>query len=1193
MNFVHLHTHSHYSIGRAAPRVRDLVERAAALGMPALALTDNNTVAGLNELHQSAQEFGIQPIIGCEIDVLPSTHVAYQGLLHSLVALVEDEQGYRNLTALLTGAHERPADSRTPSAVPPHVTTADLSRFTGGLIYLIGSPRSELFYWLRRGDPAETKNYLNRLANGVGQRNLYFEILEYPDPRVRKVMDYILELSRFLRIPAVATQNVHFLDPAHMPAYCALVQHPRLLSPHWPPPDHEMPTRHFTTPREMERRFGFTPELLEQSVKIAARCSFTFPRPRPRVPAPDLERGQDPPSVLWELAVRGAASRYGELTEAIKERLNLEYADIRGSDGDGIDMADYLLFLRDVADFLRGKGLPRGVGRGPILSSVMAYALGIIEVDPLRYKLEYHPLRPDPGRLPPFQIEVSSGGMEQVLQYLGTRYGTGNVANVGRRVDWERPRLFQHLCRWAGVPAASLRDFQPDKALSWSAPVHGPRPPAAEGNAPRSAPLERRSARLEGPSPRPPNGGPSPPTGGAKEPATTGEETRFTDPRTPSAPTGPVRRVGERSPDSRGRGAPFRLLGEDDIPRGKSLRHAKSLAEAVFTLHPCPRGFEADRAQYVVSKEPVEAAVPVITDDRGRRVCQADADFLDRLGMPRIQFTSAAMLNVLERAQRCIRQEEDRSFSLSEIPFHDEPTFRLLGLGLTNGIAPLHRITAKSLLRAEGVSSIEDLLRVHARAARRRPDLWEPDADGVREGDKPVMDGLPDCILCYWCAYLKVHHPVSYMVAMLTHSLSARTPPPNRPRFQILLREARQMGIEVLGPQINFSAYEFAQERRRIRTGLMVVQGLGERIYREIDEVRHGMPFMSVADFCRRTDPRRVTQQLVVNLIKAGVFDVFEPNRTRLLVEFERALKNARMRAFEASARTSGVRSSQPDTQLQLFDASMFEEEGARGERFGARGGRLGEPSETNAVTVPPPSVEDVMRYEQEAVGYSITHDLLDHYTELMGAIHAISPFEITSRLEGRKVYVAGYIDHVERESPPIPETGVRGGRYDEGGAAADAEASAPSAVVLDLEGHVVRVSPSLEGKLTRIQNARTPVLIEGTVRRRGRSEFILEAQDMCLLDEVTRKAEQVALMRLNLAGENRRTVGMLHSLLKAYRGSTVVEVENAEGLSRWATRKVEKSTVFFCPPLHEGLRRLLSGSRLKLYDRHGRLMTA
>jgi len=103
----------------------------------------------------------------------------------------------------------------------------------------------------------------------------------------------------------------------------------------------------------------------------------------------------------------------------------------------------------------------------------------------------------------------------------------------------------------------------------------------------------------------------------------------------------------------------------------------------------------------------------------------------------------------------------------------------------------------------------------------------------------------------------------------------------------------------------------------------------------------------------------------------------------------------------------------------------------------------------------------------------------------------------------------------------------------------------------------------------------------------------MLEAQDMCLLDEVVRKAEQVSLMRLNLAGENRRTVGMLHNLLRAYRGPTVVEVENAQGLSRWTTRKIERSTVFFCPPLHEGLRRLLSGNRLKLYDQQGRLVTA
>ena len=277
MSFVHLHTHSHYSIGRAVPSVRSLVRRASDLKMRALALTDNNTISGLWELVSESKHYGIQPILGAELDILPSVHGIYQGRTHRLTVLVENERGYRNLVSLLTIAHARPEH-------PPHIAFNDLLRNSEGLIVLTGTPRSELYYWLRQGQAAETKEYLNRLAAGVGTENLYFEILEYPHDSTRTVMEYVLELSRFLDIPVVVTQNVHFIDPEDMPAYCALTQFSQGAAPRWPLRDDEMPTRHFTTQQEMERRFAFHPELLEETSKIAARCEFVFPRHRPRNP---------------------------------------------------------------------------------------------------------------------------------------------------------------------------------------------------------------------------------------------------------------------------------------------------------------------------------------------------------------------------------------------------------------------------------------------------------------------------------------------------------------------------------------------------------------------------------------------------------------------------------------------------------------------------------------------------------------------------------------------------------------------------------------------------------------------------------------------------------------------------------------------------------------------------------------------
>lgn len=1091
--FVHLHVHSHYSIGRALPRVRDLVQRASDLEMPAIALTDNNSIAGMGELVREAEESNVQPILGCELDILPSSHGLYQGRTHRLTLLVESEAGYRNLVALITCAHNRVGDQ------PVHVTFSEFMRHSKGLIVLTGSPRSELYAWLRESKTAETKAYLNRLVSEIGRENLFFEVTEYPHPRIRRIMDYILELSRFLHLPAVATQNVHFLDPEDMPAYCALVQHPHQLSPKWPLPNEELPTRHFATAQEMSKRFAYTPEILEETLLVAQRCKFTFPSHRALIPVPEFERGQDPASVLWDKAVRGAQLRYGTLSAATKERLNAEYGDIRNTEGGRVDLTEYLLLLHEIASFIRESSLCRGVGSGRLTSSVIAYALGIVEADPLAYEIEYEPLRLSPGCYPRFEIEASTHAMERVVKWLTERYGERHLALVGRWVEWPRGRLFQHLCRWAGLPETNLRQFRPDRLL---APE--PEPEISSDDVPRDYAAVDLSARSDD----------------EIETGATGGGTSHLPP-----------------------------LGDGRIPRNVSLRQHRTLADAVYRMHPCLRELEAERTHYVVSREPLNDSIPVMPGASGQQITQGNAGLLDQLHMLRIEFSSLPLLNVLESALGWIRQESSPAFSLNDIPLDDEQTFRLLSLGLTNGITPLHSITTKSFLRSENPRSIADLIQVHGRAARQHGG----------EGTRGRAASLPDCVLSYWCAYMKVHHPVPFMAAMLTHSVSSHSAAAQRPRFQILLRETRKMGIEILGPHINFSTYEFSQEGRKIRTGLTVVRGLGRQTFDEIAQVRHSLPFSGLSDFCQRTDPRRVPYPLIVNLIKAGAFDGLGEHRGRLLVDFERALKNARLHAPGSSKSSAGAGPKRglpgAHVQLQLFDSSMFDDEPPP-------------PREETHAPPPPLSQREVMRYEQEAVGYSISFDLFDYYEELIRSMRTITPFEVNVKMEGKTIHVAGFVDHIEREGPLIVEG---------------------TEMVLDLEGHVVKVPPRTTGDLTHLLNSRSPVLIEGIVRRLVRNECYLEARSIHLLDEVARKAEEVRTLRLNLAGESSRTLARIRSVIRAYRGNSQVEVENDTGLSWWTARGIHGAKVFYCPPLYQGLQEVLAKNRMKILDRAGR----
>ena len=990
MGFVHLHTHSHYTIGRGVASVRELVRRAARLGMPAVALTDTNTIVGFEELIDEARTCEIQPILGCELHVLPLQHTLYQGHTHPITLLVRTDQGYRNLVRLLTLAHS------APDGEPPHVKASQLETHARGLIALTGPAEGELCHLLRSGDTEATTAYLNRLAGTFEPGAVFFEVIEYPDPALRRVMDYVLELSDFLNIPAVATQDVCFLDPADMPAYCAIEQQPRLLAPQWPLPDDQMPTRHFTTEREMRRRFGFRPAVIDQTVALAEMCEFRFPRGRSRIPLHTFDRGEDPPSMLWDRAVRGASARYGGLTEEVKQRLNAEYRCLRGETDAShgapalLDLAEYLLFAQDIMRFVREERMSRGIGRGPLLTSVLAYCLGITDADPIAHKLEFQDPRPAPDCLPPLDIELSSEGSRRLIEHLRETCGPRHVVHTAHRIDWDRNRLFEQLCRWAGLGPARLADYAPD----------------------------RRTCKIDN----------------ELTPDLVGE---VREPESPAVPEAD----GERP-----------LMGENRIPRGESLREHRSLAAIVYRLHPLPRRFEAERTDVVMSRDPLDSVVPLI-EAGPQPFCQGGRDLVDRLELPRIRLGFSSAINVLERAASWVRMEEDPHFSINAVPLDDADTFRLLGLGLTNGVGPFHSITMKSILRSRRPADTEALLETCAE--NRRP--------GPGEEAPGRVDLLPECILGYRCAYMKVHHPVSFMTAMLTHSISRDDGPTRRPSFQIILREARKMGFEVLGPDINLSSAEFSQERRRIRTGLMAVQGLGEKTFEEIKRAHAGVSFSSLEDFCQRTDPRLVSQTVVRRLIKAGAFDNIEPNRTRLLFDFERLLKNAR------PSHRPGA-DSEDEKQLQLFEPDIFD---------ATHEAELAPPGDA-----PEPSPEDIVRYEREAMGHAVTHDMLEHYRSLTAAMAAVSPFEMHryaadgKKSEPRTIFVVGFVDHVEHEGPLVREAGE---------------------AVLDLEGHVLKAPADLKAPIDRIQKSQSPVLVMGEVQPRGRNEcFLSRGASIC-----------------------------------------------------------------------------------------------
>lgn len=532
-------------------------------------------------------------------------------------------------------------------------------------------------------------------------------------------------------------------------------------------------------------------------------------------------------------------------------------------------------------------------------------------------------------------------------------------------------------------------------------------------------------------------------------------------------------------------------------------------------LYPRPKELTLDENQFAISAENLNHITPRVEAD-DQIVTQMDAASLDLFHIPRLHVVSNPVLNVLDSAGIWVRKEENANFDPDRIPMEDDETYALLSRGLTNGIEPFSSITLKSLLRAHRPRNFMSLVKI--KSMERSPD---------KEQETDVREHVPECLLTYRCAFVKAHYPLSFMASLLTHSFR------NRRKFTVILREAKQMGIRILPPDINLSVYEFSQVHKSIRTGLMVVSGMGTKAYAELARVRKGGDFNDLTDLVRRTDPRLINTRLLANLVKAGALDCFGLRRSQMLQMIEQDVEAAR-RNVNAPA--------------------FFDEEQ---ERQPAIPGI--EPPD-----VPELPLQEIIRNEIAVAGYCISYDQLHLYRDLVRQCRALSPDQLTQKMVGREVHVAGFLDHVETDSPLVEDS---------------------DQLLLDLEGHVVTMPVKVSKLYDQALHASAPVLIGGTVHRR-KDEVYVKALTAFTLRMVQQMSQQVLELELDLSGEDTRTLWLIRKLVSFYRGKgTRVKVQNfsRSTLGKWWASGIERTPVFFSPPFYYALKKILPEERIKL----------
>ncbi|MBE2231931.1 MAG: DNA polymerase III subunit alpha, partial [Anaerolinea sp.] len=485
--YVELHCHSHFSLLDGVSSPEALIARAAALQMPALALTDHDALYGAATFGRAAQAAGVKPIFGAEVtvarpDLAPAIPTWGAAATYHLTLLAENEAGYANLSQLIAAARLRCEKGKAQA------TWEDLAQHSGGLIALSGCRRGLLAHHLLAGDEAQALRATHDLQNLFGQDRFYVELQRQLRPGDERLVQGLLALAGRAGAPVAASNNVHYAERAGHRLHDVLVairSHATLDASHAQRNGNS--EAHLKGAGEMARLFADRPDALRRTLEIARRCTVSLRRgvqDLPRFPTGPLS----PAAYLRTLCVQAMAERCGaDPGDGVQRTLEHELAVI-----EQLGLANYFLIVWDIMRFARAQGI-RCQGRGSAANSLVAFLLGITPIDPLAHGLVFERfLSTERSTAPDIDIDFQADRREEVIQYIYRRYGREHAAMACTFVTYRQRSAVRDVARALNFPpdlidalaeAADRRGLEEAWRELWSAPAP-------------SAPLDRRTWQL-------------------------------------------------------------------------------------------------------------------------------------------------------------------------------------------------------------------------------------------------------------------------------------------------------------------------------------------------------------------------------------------------------------------------------------------------------------------------------------------------------------------------------------------------------------------------------------------------------------------------------------------------------------------------------------------------------------------------
>jgi DNA polymerase-3 subunit alpha len=957
-SFVHLHLHTEYSLLDGAVRMKELMRKATEFEMPAVAITDHGNLFGAIEFYQEATKSGIKPIIGCEAYMAPGSIKdrpnTMRDAAYHFTLLAKNETGYHNLVKLISAAHLDGFHYR------PRIDKQLLAQNAEGLIGMSACLKGEINLAIQANDLAKARKSTAEFRDIFGAENFFLEMHDHGIDAQHKCNAVLPTLAKEFGLGLVAANDVHFLERGHHDAHdvmiCIgtgkLVADERRMR--------YVPELYFKSPGEMRALFPDFPEAISNTLAIAERCDLKLEFGRAKYPEYPAPEGKTREAYLRELCYRGLHERYGDRAGTDSELITrLDYeVDILERTG----FVSYILIVWDFIHFAKGRGIPVGPGRGSAAGSLVAYVLGITDVDPLKYGLLFERfLNPERVSPPDIDVDFCESRRGEVLEYVRQKYGERRVSQIITFGKLKAKSVVRDVGRVIGLSYAeadriakmipnelnmtlALAEKTPElkraietepstrqlwnyakvlEGLSRNAGVHAAGVVIGDRDLSEYVPLCRDVKGNDVISQY--SMGPLNDLGLLKM--------DFLGLKTLTVIEDAVRLIRKREPN----------FSIDAIPLDDAASFALyNRGETIGLFQMESGGMTGTAKQFDVQK--IDDIIALIALYRPGPM-ELIGDYIKRKkGLTKIRYEHPLLEEVCADTYGVMIYQEQVMAAASRLAGYSLGQADLLRRAM--GKKDREKMAKERSIFIKGCAATNNIGEKKANAIF---DLLEKFAGYGFNKSHSAAYGL----ISYHTAYLKANYPVEFMSGLLSNEIN------NTDKISVFVGECKRMGITILPPDANRSQLKFAPEphdgEMAIRYGLAAIKNVGEgAMEAAIRERETRGDFISLEDFCRRLDSRIANRKMLESLVKCGAFDFLGRDRAELFACVEESLAAA---SASHRDRASG-------------QASLFDELPAP-----AR------PRTTRIVT--PWSEREKMFFEKELLGFYVTGHPLDDYASI------------------------------------------------------------------------------------------------------------------------------------------------------------------------------------------------------------------